>query len=212
MPFVLEPGPARQEPTQGARRQSCPGAGVSGARRARPPGAGEPRECAPQRPPGCPLPSAVHLVGVGEGGGADPKVAAGSAAPTPLPWGPSPHSDLPQTIGGPWWGPRARTTCHTLTSTSPSPSLGPAQDTLPKISGHSLNPLAGVGPPPQCCLGAPCVSLALQTGSGIENVSIIYKEHLPTLCCFSGRSGSANKLRFQSNAKLLLKNNFQVTL
>lgn len=45
-----------------------------------------------------------------------------------------------------------------------------AQDT----EWHSLKRLTGEGHAPRFCLGGPRITSALQTGSGIENFSVIY--------------------------------------
>lgn len=111
------------------------------------------------------------------------------------------------------WGTRARIPCHTMTGTSLSPSLGPAQDIV-SDSRHSLKLLPGVGSAPQFW------GRGAQNHLGFTNTVrdrkslhyLQYKEHPQTQGWVPGRFGFAKKLRFQSNAKLLLKNNLQVTL
>lgn len=53
------------------------------------------------------------------------------------------------------------------TGTCPIPASGSPER-------HSLKQLTGEGHAPRFCLGGPRITLALQTGSGIENFSIIY--------------------------------------
>lgn len=177
-------------------------------------------ECTPRQPLwGCPPPSPCPSTGGGVGGcwrsqddqralpsaerlGAGRRGLATSALGTKSLLRPPPG-----------WGTWARIPCHTMTGTSLSPSLGPAQDIV-SDSRHSLKLLPGVGSAPRFW------GQGAQNHLGFTNTVrdrkslhyLQYKEHPQTQGWVPGRFGFAKKLRFQSNAKLLLKNNLQVTL
>lgn len=234
MPFRSGAGPARWEAARGAevavaswspgltRAQSLAGGLGQGSRRTRPTaatgdahsppcpsdGAGGGRRAGDPVWPAGPPSGRVAGVGVADvqavwagAWDAKPTLAQGTRAAAPA---------FPVQSGGSWWGPQARLTCHTHL-----PALGQPRTARLRIPRYSLKLLPGEGPSPLGSAegwggGGGGRITALQTRSGIENFSVIYSIKSTPKHGTSSQCGLANRLRFQSNAKLLLKNNLQV--
>lgn len=170
----------------------------------------------PGSPMGCPPPSPCPSTGGGVGGcwrSQDDQRALPTAEAVGGRGGgawPCCAGDKSCSIASPWVGTWARIPCHTMTGTSLSPSLGPAQDIV-SDSRHSLKLLPGVGSAPRFW-GQGAQNHLSFTNTVRDRKSLHYlqyKEH-PKRRAGSRAGLGLQEAEISKQCKLLLKNNLQV--